>query len=216
MRHVCTVTLRNDGAFSMEAPEGEHVLMYDAEDMAWNLVGPALPGSAVGRLLARSPTLDFGLTLLVGIGGKLGSFGVELPCGNMFSRPGKMPALDVLAAFGYAPVKAVTGFVLVDLDPSLQELEVRRKLVSSLSGSSCDLGSVEATEISSESTLWCCEVSLPLEGVVHLGSLDELVAEALAPTGCVPFGRAEAEGLAGAPSPGGVVVRFGRSETVAA
>ena len=193
MDQPCSVELMPFGSFRSDGPAGTYDLLYDAPDGRWLLAGPPQPGAAAGTLLAQTCDLDHALRLLLAASGRLGRFAVRLPCGRSFTRPGNVPAVEVLAALGYGETASITAFTVLERPDAATQGAVRRELVEALAGSPVGLGDVEATDSEAGTTYWTCDLSVPFEGMLRLAAADGIVDEALSGTGLVATGRAEAE-----------------------
>jgi len=201
----CAAKLGEDGTFRGNGPGAGLALAYDAVDDGWSLGRAA--GSGTGALVARAASLDHGLAMLARASGCMSTFRVGLPCGESFLRPGKVPAPEVLAALGYLAVGAVTAYAVLARPSSVGVAEVRRELLSGLPGG-VGLGEVEETDSEGGTTWWCCDLSVPFEGMLRLSEADAVVASALARCPFEPVGRSEVEAAALPTANSAKVLRF--------
>ena len=108
--------------------------------------------------------LDAALEVLAATVGFDGKFSVQLPCSTGFLRPGRVPAVQVLAALGYFPARGITSYVVMESDSDADAEHVRETLVGKLANRSVCVGDMSLVEIENGSSVWCCDVNLPFEG----------------------------------------------------
>lgn len=180
-----TVELDEDGIFSCEGPSGRHVLFFsgDKGEERWLLTPAVTDGNVVPPLLAWQSDLDDGLRLLVATSGSVDPFRVLLPSGDSFARPGKVPALEVMAALGYSVVRGLSAFVVVTEAADYDSRKLRRELVANLSGRPLEVGEVDWVEGDGDSSVWCCDLRLSFEGPLQESGAKALVKRTLAGSG---------------------------------
>lgn len=180
-----TVKLDDEGIFSCEGPEGSFVLFFsgDKGEERWLLTKASEDPTVVPSLLAWQQDLDEGLRLLVATAGSVDPFRVELPCGDGFARPGRVPAAEVMAALGYSVVRGVNAFVVVSDSATVPPERIRRELLWRLKGRQVEIGDLEMVEGDGESSVWCCDLKVQFEGPIRENGARWLVTKALAGSG---------------------------------
>lgn len=217
MKTGLTVELDEDGVFSCEGPSGSHVLFFsgDKGEERWLLTPAAVEGNAVPPLLAWQGDLDDGLRLLVATSGSVEPFRVALPTGDSFARPGRVPALEVMAALGYSVVRGVNAFVVVTEAAGYDAPRLRRELVASLDGRPLQVGELDLVEGDGESSVWCCDLKLSFEGPLMESGARALVSRTLAGSGLEVIDQVELDVPYKVPQNVAAVLRFRPLSTAA-
>lgn len=212
-----TVELDEDGIFSCSGPAGDFVLFFsgDKGEERWLLTRAADDEGGVPPLLAWQLDLDEGLRLLVATAGSVDPFKVVLPSGESFGRPGKVPALEVMAALGYSVVRGVNAFVVLSDSAEVGADVLRRELLWRLRDRAVEVGALEMVEGDGESSVWCCDLKIEFEGPIRENSARGLVSRMLADSGLEVMEQVELDLLYKVPPNTAAVVRFVRPATAA-
>lgn len=159
------IGLSSDGDFVVSTPAGTWNLMFDSATAAgrWLLSYEDAAAKTV-HLVSIHRYLDSGLEAMAINAGWVGKrFVVRLSDGKKFTRPGKVPAGEILAAHGYVLVGKITAYVLVAADEASSVEAATTIIREAVDGLETTIGSVNAIDDGS-SDGWCCDISLPVEG----------------------------------------------------
>lgn len=177
------VEMHEDGSFSAQARGADCYLIYDPTSTAgrWLLLYRS-HGATEDLLLSMHEDLDDALVALAAQADHDGGrFTIRLPDGNSFSRPGRMSSEEILAAFGYLLVEAMTIYAIYESASELTDAEALRAVTELLTGCDVRLGSVD--RIGDADPSWCLDLVIPFEGYVHRDGLMAHATSVLAGTG---------------------------------
>lgn len=183
------VNLETNGAFSASAGNELFLLYFDgnqtgpgqtiAEAGRWILMSVEDTGAAIEsasfHFLNAYGDLDEALRAMA----QADDFAVRLPNDTSFSRPGDVPALEVLHRMGFNAVKAVSAFVLTQDDDDADPTAVRLGVAQALFGTSVNVAHVAPSDRIGDASGWCVEILLPIEGVFHHSVLRDHVRDAV-------------------------------------
>lgn len=193
------VRLSDDGFFLR--PGSGRRLLYDTTGDRPRWILAAWADGTRPEILSILLSLDEGLGQLAEAVGTHAPFEVGLPCGHAFSRPGRIPAEDALAAYGYRMAGSVTGYAVAEVEDGTPSDDVRSRFAALVARRGAELVSIDAIGKDPARDRpgfceWCCEISIPFEGPVTLRSATELVARVTADTGLEPTEEVELESRA--------------------
>jgi len=176
------VEMCEDGSFTAQARGAECHLIFDPASAGgrWLLLYRS-QGAPEDLLLSMHDDLDEALAGLAAQADNDGGwFTIRLPDGNTFSRPGKVPAEEILATFGYMLIEGMTVYAVYESASELSDAEAERAVREMLTGYDVRIGSVD--RIGDADPSWCLDMVLPFEGYIHRGALTAHAAGVLAGT----------------------------------
>lgn len=184
MSEATIVQLNEDGSFTAQARGAACHLVYDSETGygRWILIY-ASSGEAAGDVpLSIHADLDDALNaLVIQTGHEDTKFSISLPNGSVFSRPGRMPAEQVLAVHGYILVETLVAYVIYEAAVEMDKEDATRSVREVLTGCPVKLGSVDRMD--DVEPTWCCDVTIPFEGYIHEDMLQAHVESLLSGSG---------------------------------
>jgi len=185
------ITLDGDGTFTVEGPRGVFRLAYRNDDGAchWRATSPRRLSSDA-QLLGVAPNLDAALILLAGAAGVSAKIVIALPCGATFSRPGRVPAEDVLAAYGYTVVSGIVGYAQVKPHQKWSERRLRELIVRRAEAAALKLINLDRVETEGK-PVWQIRFVYPFAGPVRGDVAAAIVREAINDCGYTPIDRFE-------------------------
>ncbi|MDW9481196.1 hypothetical protein GOB57_21355 [Sinorhizobium meliloti] len=177
--NALNVILCDDGAFEITSPypgKRDFKIIYDgAHDChPWRVISE-MGGSGVWRDEDSFQCLDEAMDWAVSLSSEtypVPGYGVTLPCGTFFSRPGKVKIEDVMAAIGWSYVISVDGWSPVKYPKGTPHATVAAYFQDLLEDTAAILGSIDP-EIAAEGEdeagmeLWIADVTIPVYNFVH-------------------------------------------------
>lgn len=95
------------------------------------------------------------------------NFRVRLPCGQHFSRPGRVSAESVLSSLGWVYVTHLVGFAHFFSETSCSEARARKHFLAMIEESpSVVLGDVSPSD-EGDSRLWIADLHIPFDGFIR-------------------------------------------------
>lgn len=176
------VELNEDGSFTTHGRGMDCHLIYDPspEGSRWLLLHST--NDQVDHPLSAHASLDEALVALVGAAhDDCDSFSVSLPSNDLFSRPGKLRAEEVLATLGYALVDGLSAYAVYSPSTELTLDEALRSFREMMHGYPVTMGS--AAFIGDLENAWCCDFRVAFEGYVHRDAMQGYVESLLAGSG---------------------------------
>ena len=165
------ITLQECGAFVVPnagAAQSDIRITFDSERLNRSWVGSAAadggwhPAAAFERL---DEALEWAVRASTGRSGV--RFKVNLPCGASFSRPGRVPAEDVMSSLDWVYVTHLIGFVCLTTDNPCTEPYARRRFLGMISANpDVELG--EATPVDGDMRFWVGDLHIPFEGFIRV------------------------------------------------
>lgn len=183
-----TVTLLESGEFEIIAPLAGHYdyrVEFDGKDVChpWQAL-QQFEGSDTWKYANTFASLDEALDWCVSSATGIfpvPGYGVELPCGRFFSRPGRIEAEKVMAGMGWAYVTHVTGYAIRDFPENASHDAVRAHFEEMTEDTIVAVGDVVRCQRDENDLpgkyLWVADMLAPVNGFM----LDtEITAEAAA------------------------------------
>ncbi len=197
MTHVfdSIVVLDEDGLLTARGARGQYRLaLVMGERSAWYVTGPVGP-SGDAPLAAMAAGLEDALVLLgrAAFGPEPVKLVVKLPCGNEFSRPGRVPVESVLAAFGYAVISRLVGFAGYVAEAGTPEEDVQSTLNQAAIASGMIAGGASLVESDRLGDHWAVDVTYPFSGVIRRETAGAVLAEAIQEAGLEVIDEMECE-----------------------
>ena len=176
------ISLCADGAF--DRGDGRWQVARDDgfAPRPWALV--SRDGSGRSSVLDNYECLDEALAALAssGDGESPARFRVELPCGASFSRPGRVPAEEVMASMGWVYVRNFKGYKPLSFAAGSCPKAVRAAFRDSLPrGAMLGQATVAGTDGATEA--WCADVFVAHEGFVRFADIGSEAGAAFARVG---------------------------------
>lgn len=156
-----------------------------AADIAGNLgeavIGANVRGSGGLAVYDSYESLDGALEALVEIA--LGEreehrFRVEMPCGNSFIRPGKVPAEQVITRLGWVHLRRLRGYMMITLPENACPFRARDGFRQRLAIPGAKLGESTRVSIGGGSSNWCADVFIDCERFARMEEIQEIAAAA--------------------------------------
>lgn len=195
MSHGPIVEMNEDGSFVAHARGADCHLIYDPTSSMgrWLLLYKG-HGAEQEIVLSMHSGLDGALKALVGVTEHEGSrFSVRLPDGAVFTRPGNMPAEQVMASLGYQLVESMIAYAIYEAPTGMTDAEATRAVNEILAGYDLQLGSVD--RIGDADPSWCFDMVVPFEGYIHKSGLSTYIATLLVATGLEITGVVESRNV---------------------
>ncbi|MBY3155516.1 hypothetical protein HFO56_24625 [Rhizobium laguerreae] len=176
--NALNVTLSPDGAFEINSPypgKRDYKIVHDGSDGChpWKVVSE-LGESGIWRDEDTFQSLDEAMDWAVSLSTEtypVPGYGVTLPCGTFFSRPGLVKIEDVMASIGWAYVTSVSGWSPVTYPKDTPQSVVESYFQDMVEDTAALLGSVDLcspTEGDEEHMdMWVADISIPVDGFIQ-------------------------------------------------
>lgn len=184
------VTLREDGLF--EAPcvrpgSSSIRVIYDSYSPSspWIALSLDDTGGKWARLdgfHCLDAAIDFAVRSALGEQ-MVPEYGVRMPDGTSFRRPGRIALEQVMASAGWLFVNSLVGFSMVTTGPEATVFDARGVMAERLKGSPAWLGDVNLADQDDEGLHWCADINLTYEGFVRVEDIDGEARAAFAAEG---------------------------------
>lgn len=189
------IVLDEDGLLTARGVRGRFRLaLVTGERTAWHVTGPVGP-SGDAPLAAMAAGLEDALVLLgrAAFGPAPVRLIVRLPCGNEFSRPGRVPVESILAAFGYEVLSRLAGFAGYVAAAGTPGEDVQRALNLVVSGAGMASGVPSLVESDAAGDHWAVDVTYPFAGVIRRQTAAAVLSEAIQEAGLEVIDEMECE-----------------------
>lgn len=114
--------------------------------------------------------LDFAVSQISGA--DIHEYDVRLPCGQVFRRPGRVPAEQVMASMNWLYVEEMCGYSAFTTNISAGNSEARKEIFEKVRDTQIELGSVDLVEEAEGRRHWCADVSIPFQGFIHRDDIE--------------------------------------------
>jgi hypothetical protein len=95
------------------------------------------------------------------------NYRVKLPCGNYFSRPGRIPAEEVLSSMGWVYVTHLVGFSpFTSTEPCSEALALKHFLEITQDSPTVEVGEVTACD-EGQNCFWIADLRIPFDGFIR-------------------------------------------------
>lgn len=189
------VVLDEDGLLTARGARGRYRLALVTGDRpAWHVTGPVGPAGEA-PLAAMAAGLEDALVLLgrAAFGPRPVRTTVMLPCGNEFSRPGRVAVESILAAFGYEVISRLTGYAGKAFAVGTPEEDVRAAFHQAATSSGMVAGEPSLVESDAAGDHWAVDVTYPFAGVIRRGTAAAVLSEAILEAGLDVIDEMECE-----------------------
>jgi hypothetical protein len=166
------VTLEDHGLFHVPAlrPEdGDRKIAYDPETKRNPWVITEMDATSRWHRVLSFTTLDEALDWAVSAATGIlrPNYRVMLPCGQHFSRPGRVPAESVLSSMGWVYVTHLIGFHHFNSPAPCSEHRARRHFIEHVQDSpSVVVGDVTPCD-DGENCFWIADLRIPFDGFIR-------------------------------------------------
>lgn len=167
------VTLEDHGLFlvpAMHPYDGDRKIAYDSElpRRPWVITQKDTATCRWTRIDSFA-TLDDALTRAVSDASGLArpNFRVRLPCGQQFSRPGRIRAEDVLSSLGWTYVTHLVGFSAFSSDLGCTETTARRHFLDLVKNSPTVVVGDVVSNDEGDDRLWIADLHIPFDGFIR-------------------------------------------------
>jgi hypothetical protein len=177
--NVLNITLSDDGAFEIISPipgKRDFKIKHDSTDAChpWKVISE-MGGSGVWREDDSFQSLDEALDWSVSLSTEtfpVPGYGVTLPCGTFFSRPGKVKIEDVMASIGWTYVLSVDGWSPIMYPKGTSKNAVISYFQNLVEDTAAVLGSVDRCpptdgEDDNGQEMWVADITIPVYGFIH-------------------------------------------------
>ncbi len=161
------IRLEGDGCFAVTGRKGNYRITCDSVEVAGRWIVAGGPHNVTRRRVSRHDDLDAALAGAALAAGIPLPHVVDLPCGQGFRRPGRIPAERILASHGYVIAQGIKAYGVVETHPATTPEQVHAEVVARLRGRAPTLGTVDLVETDDRVSAWCCDLTLPFEGPIH-------------------------------------------------
>ena len=184
-----TVKLLDDGAFEIASPfpgKRDYKIIHDGshECLPWKVLSE-MGESGIWREEDTFQSLDEALDWAVSLSSEtfpVPGYGVTLPCGAFFSRPGNVKIEDVMAAIGWSYVVSVTGWSPkvypkgTSRDTAVAYFEDLVEDTGAILGS-VDICNKTDGEDDRGLDMWCADIVIPVSAFVRTEQAQEVFLE---------------------------------------
>jgi hypothetical protein len=177
--NALNVTLSDDGAFEITSPfpgKRDFRIFHDVADNChpWRVISE-MGGSGIWRDEDCFQSLDEAMDWAVSLSTEtypVAGYGVTLPCGTFFSRPGKVKIEDVMAAIGWTYVISVKGWSPITYPEGTQHTTVASYFHDLVQDTAAILGDVDPCpptdgEEDNGMEMWVADITIPVYGFVN-------------------------------------------------
>ena len=189
------IVLDEDGLLTARGVRGRFRLaLVTGERTAWHVTGPVSPAGDA-PLAAMAAGLEDALVLLgrAAFGPAPVRLIVKLPCGNEFSRPGRVPVESILAALGYEVISRLSGFAGYLAPSGTPADDVARVLHQAAAASGMTAGIPSMVESDATGDHWAVDVTYPFAGVIRPSTAAAVLAFAIQEAGLDVIDEMECE-----------------------
>jgi hypothetical protein len=175
--NALNVTLSTDGAFEINSPypgKRDYKIIHDASDNChpWKVISE-LGESGIWRDEDTFQSLDEAMDWAVSLSTEtypVPGYGVTLPCGTFFARPGRVKIEDVMASIGWVYVTSVTGFSAVTYPKGTPKSVVDAYFQDMVEDTASLLGSVDLCNPTDGEDkpmdMWVADITIPVDGFI--------------------------------------------------
>lgn len=175
--NALNVTLSDDGAFEITSQlpgKRDFRIIHDgAHDChPWKVVSE-LGGSGIWREEDSFQNLDEAMDWAVSLSTETfpaPGYGVTLPCGTFFSRPGRVKIEDVMASIGWVYVVSVDGYSPAPFPKNTNHQTVKSYFEDLVSDTAAILGSVDPEVDDADESgmvMWIADIKIPVYGFIR-------------------------------------------------
>lgn len=177
--NALNVTLSDDGAFEITSPlpgKRDFKIIHDGADAChpWRVISE-MGGSGIWRNEDVFQSLDEAMDWAVSLSTEtfpVPGYGVTLPCGTFFSRPGRVKIEDVMASIGWTYVISVNGWSPITYPKGTSKNAVLSYFQDLVEDTAAILGSVDRCpptegENDKGTDMWVADITIPVYGFVH-------------------------------------------------
>lgn len=173
------VSINIKGVFNIPSSRADRaqfrVSAADECPHGWN-VSSKFDGADQWNPAGHFESLDDALSWSVAeAGGDKDGFGVTMPCGAFFSRPGRIKAEDVMAAHGWVYVTHILGYSGKDFPLGTPQSDIVAYFEDLVEDTSAVLGEVyRCTVDENDQTLWVADIEIPAMELMNTASIPEV------------------------------------------
>jgi hypothetical protein len=177
--NAINVTLSGDGAFEINSPypgKRDFRIVHDgAHDChPWKVVSD-LGETGFWRDEDSFQNLDEAMDWAVSLSSETyptPGYGVTLPCGTFFSRPGRVKIEDVMASIGWVYVISVRGYSPITFPKGTPVSSITSHFEDLVEDTGAILGSVDRenptdSEADSGLEMWLADITIPISGFIQ-------------------------------------------------
>ncbi|MCS4088983.1 hypothetical protein [Rhizobium sp. BK176] len=174
--NALNVTLSTDGAFEINSPypgKRDYKIIHDGSDTChpWKVISE-LGESGVWRDEDTFQNLDEAMDWAVSLSTEIypvPGYGVTLPCGTFFARPGRVKIEDVMASIGWAYVTSVDGWSPVTYPKGTPKSVVESYFQDMVEDTASILGSIDLCNDNEDEPMdmWIADITIPVDGFIQ-------------------------------------------------